>query len=179
MNNIFLFFAVFIICALFSCKSSSKLITEHIAMSHKCEILDSILNNTTLKKVIGIENPKRSIPSIRFIDTKKKDFKGCELIYFSDKNSSPIEAFVIPEPTYSLNTGQYRDIVLFDYKIQNDTINLSLSAAHIKNQFEKEGIPYFLFKITIDKKGQIRIVDVTIRPIRETPPFIDYDKIKE
>jgi hypothetical protein len=183
MKNIFLCFPLCIcICimyASFSCEPSSKLTTKRIAMSHKCEILDSILNNSILKKVIRIEESERDRLSIRFIDTPKKDFKGCNILHFFEKKSMPIDAFVISEPTYSLNTGQYRDIVLFDYKIKNDTINLSLSAAHLKNQFEKEGIPYFKFKITIDKKGQVRIVDVKIRQIRESPPFIGYDKIKE
>ncbi|MFZ1703679.1 MAG: hypothetical protein WAT79_05000 [Saprospiraceae bacterium] len=130
-------------------------------------------------KVIGIENPKRNRPSIRFIDTKAMDFNGCEIMHFLPNNTLPIEGFVISEPTYSLNTGQFRDIVLFDYKVQNDTINLTLSAAYFTNQIEKEGIPYFHFKITIDKQEKVRIENVIIKQIRETRPYVDYDKIKE
>lgn len=153
--------------------------SKQIPISNKCEILDSILNNKVLKKIIGIENPKSNSPSIRFIDTKTNDFKGCEIMHFLNNNILPVEGFVISEPTYSLNTGQFRDIVLFDFKVKNDTINLTLSAAYFENQAEKEGIPFFLFQLIHDEKGNLRVDKFNVRQVRESRPPVYYDTIKE
>ncbi|MCB0748544.1 MAG: hypothetical protein KDC90_13875 [Ignavibacteriae bacterium] len=145
-------------------------------MFNRCELLDSILNNNVLKKVIGIENATSNRPSIRFINTKANDFDGCEIMHFFQNISLPVEGFVIPQPTYSLNTGQFRDIVLLEYKIHNDTINLNLVAAHFYNQLEKEGIPYFEFQFVINKDGKLLNNKVNVKYIKESRRSIDYDK---
>jgi hypothetical protein len=179
MKKLFLISSVSFICILFSCMTASSLKPKQIAFSDKCEILDSILNDRVLMKVIGIDSAKSNYPSIRFIDTKAKDFAGCDIMHRVNSNILPFSGFVIPEPTYSLNTGQFRDIVLFDYNVQNDTINLSLTAAYFENQAKKEGIPYFQFKMAVDQQGKVRIVNVDKELARERHPSVDYDKIKE
>lgn len=178
MKQLFIIFIMFFICILLSCKISSKLVSKQSELFSKCELLDSVLNNNIIKKVIGIENATSNRPNIRFIDTKTKDFNGCETMLFSQNITLPIEGFVIPQPTYSLNTGQFRDIVLHEYKIHNDTINLYLTAAHFYNQLEKEGIPYFEFQFVISKERKLLIDKVNVKQIRESRPSIDYDKFK-
>src|SRR5690606_27915562 len=121
MKQLFIFISVSLICVLLSCKTSSKFTVRQSKLFNRCELLDTILNNNILKKVIGVENVTSNRHSIRFIDTKGNDFNGCEIMHFFNNTTLPIEGFVIPQPTYSINTGQYRDIVLHEYKIHNDT----------------------------------------------------------
>lgn len=177
MKNL-IFILVFInLCFVFGCKSKALISTNKKESISNCAILDSILTNKTLQKVLGIDTPKGNQPSIRFIDLKSKKFIGCEIMY-STPNTLPIEGFVIPEPTYSLNTGQFRDIVFLDYKETNDLVEISLTAAFLENQAEKEGIPFFEFNFIKDKKGNLYIDKVIIKQIRESSPALDYDKIK-
>lgn len=178
MRQLSITFIVPFICILLSCKTASKLTSKESELFSKCELLDSVLNNDIIKKVLGIENITSNRPNIRFIDTKTKDFNGCEIMHFFQNITLPIEGFVISQPTYSLNTGQFRDIVLHEYRIHNDTINLNLTAAHFYNQLEKEGIPYFEFQFIISKDGKLLNNKVNVKQIRESRPSIDYDKFK-
>lgn len=140
----------------------------------QCALLDSILSNSDVSKIIGLETAKNTHPCIRFFDETSKRFLDCNSIHFT-KNKVAISYFVLPKISYYLNTGQYRDIVIYTYKEDKREIYLSLIVAHFENQFEKEGVPFFEF--TFKKKDiGFYINKVKISIIREQLPLQNYYK---
>jgi hypothetical protein len=64
------------------------------------------------------------------------------------------------------------------FRLAKFLLNLNLTAAHFYNQLEKEGVPYFEFQFIISKERKLLIDKVNVKQIRESRPWVDYDKFK-
>jgi hypothetical protein len=168
-------FIINIISAIFllaNCNSGIKHLIDERKI--QCSILDSILVNSEFSKIIGLDKAKSAQPYIRFFYEKSKVFSNCNSIYFT-KNKVPISYFILPKVSYYLNTGQFRDIVIYEYKENKREIYISLIAAHYENQLEKEGVPFFEFTFNRTEFGY-KFEKLKITSIREQPPLTDYNK---
>ncbi|MBK6573513.1 MAG: hypothetical protein IPO72_15605 [Saprospiraceae bacterium] len=140
----------------------------------QCAILDSVLSNKDVSRIIGLDKAKEPYPYIRFFCEKSKVFLDCDGIYVT-KDRIPVSYFIISKISYYLNTGQYRDLVIYDYKENKREIYISLIAAHFENQLEKEGVPFFEFTFK-KKEAGFNIEKVLIKTIREQLPVPYYYK---
>jgi hypothetical protein len=172
MRVLFITFIIGTMIFFSNCKSNK--ILDKDGYKWQCSILDSVLTSRVLSKTIGLDKAKNTQPYIRFFSEKNKIFANCNSIYFTE-NKVPVSYFVLPKVSYYMNTGQYRDIIIYSYKENKTEIYISLIAAHYENQLEKEGVPFFEFTF---KKNQFGFTfdELKITAIREDPPTPEYYK---
>lgn len=145
---------LFIICLLgFSCTISNKSCGEGL---ESCRKLDNILRIEGVRQMLKVQ--EINDPTfVRLVDLSG-NFRDCGS-FISRDGSSPLPYFVISKIPFDLNTGYYRDLIIYDVQeLSNGLTKLTLICSIYKAESDVEPVN----KITVFLDSENNVVDTGV-----------------
>ncbi len=134
----------------------------------KCDILQLIIENDDVAKILSYYDRRAAWQNIRVFDLSGNNFNKCYLLYLDSTKNIIINGYVEPKLKSNINTGQYRDIIIKEYKEVNNTIQVKVETAFFIGQWEKEGYPYLEFEFNINNEGILKLKNLQKKMIKDS-----------
>jgi len=148
-------FNILILSATFYCSAIGQSNNEKLY----CNLINDVITNKELDKLIQIESAREDDRGIRIIDLTNK-FKNCSG-YILKNDSTLVRYYVFNELKPTLNTGIFRDIVFKEFrKVKKNEFDLVVIICSF-NSYRNEN-PCQIFQVKLQKypeKYEIREVN--------------------
>lgn len=126
------FIVVFVAVIFHSC-IAKKGVVKNIDI---CIIVNHLISDKAVQKIIGLDENVKPLPSIRINDLSNK-FELCEGLYKAN-NGVYIPYKVVNELSPFLNTGNYRDITIDNCIVRNNNLYIVLLMATFETSNDKK-----------------------------------------
>lgn len=140
-------------------------------MADSCTLLQNILKQKHIGKILGIDKPENGNISIRVTDLTAT-CKDCSGYY------NLIPYFVVNAISPNLNTGRYRDVVITQVKHLEDSFLADIYCASFACHGNNNTNYHLEMEFRIQSDGSIVLIKESIGEWHDGSPNIDYNSIK-
>ncbi len=156
--------------------SSCTLLNRVINSVHYCTLLEIILDEDQIRSILGLNDADKIIPHVRVLD-ETGEFVKCTGFRRGKKENILVPYRVTSGIKPDVNTGHYRDLIIYNIKKKRDTLKVIMFASNYKTHHNKNSSYVILAKYKVDNRYSFRRISIKINEWHDDTPLPDYDKL--